>query len=205
MRDRRVPNRTTLLLAADLARVPGHDVDAAHATSLATAQATVAPPLPAALLGPHATAHHPRHRCHPRVLLRVLLRPPRPLPPERRNPGKPFGFSGSSGVRGGGLEIAGACSERVRSEGSGRNDGVEGGRDAAGRDGRSGVPDDSQTNPRTVLVRALSEAVRDAAAVGDVATARVAVEALGRLLGEAGVAGAEAEVVDLAARRHEGR
>lgn len=67
---------------------------------------------------------------------------------------------------------------------------------------RGHVADDSRTipaNPRAALVAALTAAVRDATAAGDLECARIAHEALGRLLGAA--AGEPAPVVDLAERR----
>lgn len=62
-------------------------------------------------------------------------------------------------------------------------------------------PDDSKTipSPRWVLVGALTDALRDATAAGDLGAARVALEALGKLLGEG--PGEGGQVVDLASRR----
>jgi len=57
-------------------------------------------------------------------------------------------------------------------------------------------------SPRAALLAALTNAVRDAAAAGDLAAARVAHEALGRLLTEPGSASA---VVDLNAERERRR
>jgi len=53
-------------------------------------------------------------------------------------------------------------------------------------------------NPRASLVAALANAIRDAMAAGDLAAARIAVEALGRLLASEDPT---ASVVDLRARR----
>ena len=59
-------------------------------------------------------------------------------------------------------------------------------------------------NPRSVLVEALSRAIRDAAAVGDLVAARVAHRALGELLGD--VSETEtAPVIDLGERRRRDR
>ncbi len=54
-------------------------------------------------------------------------------------------------------------------------------------------------SPRDALVRALTTAIADASAAGDLSAARVALDALGRLLAEP--TGAPATVVDLASRR----
>lgn len=62
--------------------------------------------------------------------------------------------------------------------------------------------DDSGTNPispRVVLIGHLAEAVRDAAAVGDLEAARIASDALVRLLGVN--LGQSAEVLNLAQER----
>ena len=59
-----------------------------------------------------------------------------------------------------------------------------------------------QTTPREALVSSLAAAVRDAAIAGDLIAARVAHEALGRLLIEAAPASA---VVDLSAERERRR
>jgi hypothetical protein len=57
-------------------------------------------------------------------------------------------------------------------------------------------------SPRGALIAALTSAVRDAAAAGDLGAARVAHEALGRLLSEPGAASA---VVDLNVERERRR
>jgi hypothetical protein len=59
-----------------------------------------------------------------------------------------------------------------------------------------------QATPRAALMAALTSAVRDAASAGDLAAARVAHEALGRLLSEPGVPG---PVIDLNAERERRR
>ncbi|MEI8258066.1 MAG: hypothetical protein WCJ30_20510 [Deltaproteobacteria bacterium] len=51
------------------------------------------------------------------------------------------------------------------------------------------------TNPRVALIAMLTASVRDATGVGDLAAARVALEALNRLLAEDG--GSTSNVVDL--------
>ncbi len=61
----------------------------------------------------------------------------------------------------------------------------------------------SGANARGVLIGALTDAVRDGAAGGDLDVARVALEALRRLIGEGGAEGARGDVIELAARRRE--
>ncbi len=68
---------------------------------------------------------------------------------------------------------------------------------AIGRD-----PGQGGASPRAALIAALTNAVRDAANAGDLVAARVAYEALGRLLAEPGAA---AMVVDLHAERERRR
>ncbi|MEI8258144.1 MAG: hypothetical protein WCJ30_20900 [Deltaproteobacteria bacterium] len=63
------------------------------------------------------------------------------------------------------------------------------------------LDDATPADPRAALVAALAAAIRDGAAAGDLTLARVAHDALGRLLGTGAGAGA---VVDLASRRKAG-
>jgi len=62
-------------------------------------------------------------------------------------------------------------------------------------------PGQLRESPRSALIAALANAVRDAAAAGDLVAARVAYEALGRLLSEPGTGA----VVDLNAERERRR
>jgi integrase len=76
--------------------------------------------------------------------------------------------------------------------------------DGQPRESSSRAQSETQTgNPRAALVAALTTAIRDTAAAGDLAAARIALEALNQLLGAA--EGASAGVADLAARRGGGR
>ena len=67
----------------------------------------------------------------------------------------------------------------------------------------AGELDDSRTNeasPRDALLAALFAALPACLAVGDIEAARVATDAIGRLLGASGSTGS-GRVIDLAARR----
>lgn len=75
------------------------------------------------------------------------------------------------------------------------------GRGRRGAERRRAVTGHVDTNPRQALVEALATAVARGAAVGDVEFARVAHDALGRLLG-LGSAEVGAAMLDLGAFRH---
>ncbi len=63
------------------------------------------------------------------------------------------------------------------------------------------MPADPTTTPRARMVVELSASLAKAVAVGDIEAARVAHEALGKLLGSSNTSADEAEVVDLASHR----
>ena len=58
-----------------------------------------------------------------------------------------------------------------------------------------------KASPRSGLVRALAEAVAEATASGDSKAARVALAALGQLVGDDGAGASDRGVIDLAAER----
>jgi hypothetical protein len=103
-------------------------------------------------------------------------------------------------VRGGGLESFAAGSEAPQSAPNAGNPDVGAPPVAGVRDPSPPPADQSGTNPRAGLVASLTQAIAAATVAGDLVAARIAADALVRLLG-ANAPPDGGEIVDLAERR----